>query len=187
MPPRLTVIAALLAVAGAGVGFATAYLVHEWDSSSNEDVLPADAVPPATDRRPDFQFVDLDGVQRRMAHWDGSVVVVNFWATWCSPCLTEVPELIELQSKYRHRGVHFVGLALDELEAVRAYAREVSLNYPTAVGDAPLLELMGSFGNTGGVLPFTALVSRGGQVVERYAGLVATDTLEARLEELLAE
>ena len=184
---RFALSATLLALAGAGVGFATAWLVHERDLRPDANAISAAPAPPVTDRRPDFQFVDLDGVHRRMAHWDGRVVVVNFWATWCSPCLAEVPELIALQSRYRSRGVRFVGLALDDLERVRAYAKEVSLNYPTAVGDAPLLELMRGFGNPTQALPFTALVSPGGQVVERYAGLVARDTLEARLEELLAE
>ena len=184
---RFALGATLLALAGAGVGFATAYLVHEPDLRPDANALAADPAPPVTDRRPDFQFVDLDGAHRRMAHWDGRVVVVNFWATWCSPCLAEVPEFIALQSRYRSRGVRFVGLALDDPEAVRAYAEEVSLNYPTAVGDAPLFELMRSFGNPNQVLPFTALISPGGRVVERYAGLVASGTLEARLEELLAE
>ena len=184
---RFALTATLLALAGAGVGFATSYLVHEADLRPDANAISAAPAPPVTDRRPDFQFVDLDGVHRRMAHWDGRVVVVNFWATWCSPCLTEIPEFIALQSRYRNRGVRFVGLALDELETVRAYAKEVSLNYPTAVGDAPLFELMRGFGNPNQVLPFTALVSPGGQVVERYAGLVARDALEARLRELLAE
>jgi len=184
---RFALTVTVLALAGAGVGFATAYLVHDRDLRPDANAISAPPAPPVTDRRPDFQFVDLDGVHRRMAHWDGRVVVVNFWATWCSPCLTEVPEFIALQSRYRNRGVRFVGLALDDLETVRAYAKEVSLNYPTAVGDAPLLELMRGFGNPNQVLPFTALVSPGGQVVERYAGLVARDTLEARLQELLAE
>ena len=177
----------MLALAGAALGFASSYLLPERKLRPDANATSVAPVPPVTDRRPDFQFVDLDGVHRRMAHWDGRVVVVNFWATWCSPCLEEVPEFIMLQSRYRSRGVRFVGLALDDLETVRAYAREVSLNYPTAVGDAPLFELMRGFGNPNQVLPFTALVSPGGQVVDRYAGLVARDTLKARLEELLAE
>ena len=186
---RLATIGGVLALASAGLGLVAGYLVHEWTSRPGPDALARDSVHRIEDedRRPDFQFVDQDGVHRRMAHWDGNLVVVNFWATWCSPCLTEVPELIELQSRYRRRGVRFVGLALDESEAVRTYAREVSLNYPTAAGDAPLFKLMRSFGNSHQVLPFTALVSPGGQVVERYAGLITRDTLENRIEELLAE
>ena len=185
---RLAVIGGVLTLASAVVGLVAGYLVHEWASRPVPDALAPDSAHrlEIENRRPDFQFVDQDGVHRRMAQWDGNLVVINFWATWCPPCLEEVPVLIELQSRYRPRGVRFVGLALDDIETVRAYAREISLNYPTAAGDAPLLELMRSFGSTTQALPFTALVSPGGKVVERYTGLLNRDVLARRLEELLA-
>ena len=94
--------------------------------------------------------------------------------------------LVSLQSRYGARGVQFVGLALDDFEAVRDYAQLVSLNYPTAAGDAPVLDLMRRFGNASQVLPFTALVSPSGEVVDRYAGPLAHDVLEKRLVALLA-
>ena len=185
---RLAVIGGVLTLASAGVGLIAGYLVHEWASRPVPDTLvPGSAHRLENEnRRPDFQFVDQDGVHRRMAQWDGNLVVINFWATWCPPCLEEVPVLIELQSRYRPRGVRFVGLALDDAEAVHEYAREVSLNYPTAAGDASLLELMRNFGSATQALPFTALVSPGGRVVERYTGLLNRDVLARRLEELLA-
>lgn len=113
-------------------------------------------------------------------------MVVNFWATWCPPCLQEVPVFVSLQSRYGARGVQFVGLALDDFEAVRDYARLVALNYPTASGDVPVLDLMRRFGNTSQVLPFTALVSTSGEVVDRYTGPLTREALEKRLVALLA-
>ena len=179
-----------LAVTGmstlAGLAFVAGCFVHEMFAPRAPEAPDPDIEARGSAHRPDFQFVDQDGEHRRMAHWDGALVVVNFWATWCPPCLEEVPVFVSLQSRYGARGVQFVGLALDDFEAVRDYARRVGLNYPTAAGDAPVLDLMQRFGNASQVLPFTALVSSGGEVVDRYAGPLARETLEKRLVALLA-
>ncbi len=182
MPARIAATAGALALIAAA--FVSGYLIQEW--LARPATVAAESPTPRDDYRPDFQFVDQHGALRRMAHWDGNLVVVNFWATWCSPCLEEVPVLIALQSEYHARGVRFVGLALDDIEAVRTYAQEVGLNYPSAAGDAALLDLMRSFGNATQALPFTVLVSPSGQVVERYTGPLARDELASRLDELLA-
>ena len=184
IPARLARMAGVLALVGAA--FAAGYLLREGALGPAPAALPVASSLPLGERRPDFQFIDQNGVLRRMAQWDGRLVVVNFWATWCSPCLREVPDLIELQSRYRSRGVRFVGLALDDIEAVRAYVREVPLNYPTAAGDISLLELMRRFGNLTQALPFTALVSPEGRVVDRYSGPLTRDELATRLDELLS-
>ena len=185
------VLAGVLALAGAGAGLAAGYFVHE-GKLHRVSLAPApadenDAPSLRAERRPDFYFIDQDGVPRRMAHWDGRFVVINFWATWCPPCRGEMPVLVEAQKRYRGRGVQFVGLALDDMETVREYAREVSLNFPTGAGDAPLLDLMRSFGNPTQALPFTVLVAPDGRVIERHAGAFTREALGRLLDGLLAE
>ena len=77
--------------------------------------------------RPDFRHADLDGRMREAAEFDGSLMLLNFWATWCAPCVEEMPMLSELQDAYRDRGLRVVGIALDERNRAAAFARDLGL------------------------------------------------------------
>ncbi len=111
--------------------------------------------------RPDFTLPDLDGRPRRPDEWNGKVLVVNFWATWCAPCRKEIPLLIELER--RRPGVRVIGIALDRPDAVRGFAEELGIGYPILLDD-----LRGStmrrYGNRIGALPFTVVTGRDGVV-----------------------
>lgn len=111
--------------------------------------------------RPEFTLPDLDGRPRQPAEWDGKVLVVNFWATWCAPCREEIPLLIDLER--RRPGVRVVGIAVDRPEAARAFAAELGIGYPILLDD-----LRGStmrrYGNRIGALPFTVITGRDGIV-----------------------
>jgi peroxiredoxin len=134
--------------------------------------------------RPAFTLPDLDGTQRSMAEFDGKVVVLNFWATWCPPCRDEIPDFVELQSRYAGQGVQFIGIANDEVEQVRSFIREVPVNYITLIGDLDGA-ISRAYGNDMGVLPYTVVIDRAGKVAAVRPGIFAKDALESVIKGLL--
>jgi thiol-disulfide isomerase/thioredoxin len=113
----------------------------------------------------------------------GSVLVVNFWASWCPPCREEQPELNKVAAAYRGRGVRFVGVNVnDEPGVARAYRREFAISYPSLVD--PRGELAARLGVPG--LPTTIVLDREGVAAYKLLGRTTQASLSARLERLLA-
>ena len=153
---------------------------------------PPEAARPAADpdiigrRRPDFLLPDPEGARRGPAEWDGKVLVINFWATWCPPCLHEMPAFMELQTRYEGRGVQFLGVATDELDNVRRYVAEMGLNYPTVYGQQEAMDVGAAYGNRIGVLPYTVVVARDGTVTHSHVGALEAAEAEALIEAAMA-
>ena len=147
---------------------------------------PGAAAPertPAAHRiAPDFSKPDLDHREVRLAAYRGKVVLLNFWATWCAPCLAEVPRFVEWQRTLGERGLQVLGVSMDDDEApVRAAYRKYGLNYPVVMGDEKLGELYG--GILG--LPVTFLIDGDGRIRFRHDGTTDLDALEREIRELL--
>jgi thiol-disulfide isomerase/thioredoxin len=128
---------------------------------------------------------DLKGTLQPVEQWRGRVLVVNFWATWCAPCREEIPGFVGLQERHGARGLLFVGIAIDQPEQVEQFAREFRMNYPVLVGGLGSLDLLRQAGNRAGVLPYTVVIDRRGQLVHQQAGGVNLQQLEALLQPLL--
>lgn len=193
MKTRTVVVVALLAAAlGAAAGLSGSGGDALWRTRAGQWLLQSglDASapePPAGtqvagigDAAPAFALQDLDG--RRIAvpqTWRGRPLLINVWASWCGPCLTEMPELQRFSAAQGAHGVQVVGIALDDPEAVRAFLQRVPVRYPILI-DAPGPADAGvRLGNLRGVLPYSVLIDARGVVRARRVGPFAPGELEA--------
>jgi peroxiredoxin len=136
--------------------------------------------------RPDFTLPDLDGVQRNVKEWNGKILVINFWATWCRPCLHEIPDFIKLQDKYNEQGLQFVGLAMQSTEEIREFIAEVGMNYPALAGIQDVSKVGKLFGNRFGVLPYTVMIDRNQKIVFIKSGPLSYDEADYAIKALIA-
>jgi thiol-disulfide isomerase/thioredoxin len=127
------------------------------------------------------RLADLKGGAQTLGQWQGQVMVVNFWATWCAPCREEIPGFVRMQERYGPRGLQFVGIAIDQPDKVAEFSREFHINYPLLMGGLETMELMRQAGNRAGVLPYTLVIARDGKLVSREPGGLR----EARLERII--
>lgn len=128
---------------------------------------------------------DASGVPQALAQWKGKVLVVNFWATWCTPCRDEMPEFVTAQRELGARGLQFVGIAVDEPDKVRRFADEIGLNYPALIGGFGAVELSRTLGNRLGGLPFTVVVDRAGRIAHVQLGPLPDTRLRGIVAQLL--
>lgn len=128
---------------------------------------------------------DLDGKPQALAQWRGKVLIVNFWATWCTPCREEMPQFVAAQARDGAKGVQFVGIAVDDPAKVEAYAQDIHLNYPALIGGFGAIELSKMLGNDLAALPFTIVLDRQGKVAHTQLGPLRAAKLDALLARLL--
>ncbi len=153
---------------------------YQTELSSEESQQGAQAILAAS-------LPDLQGENQEVSQWLGKVMVVNFWATWCTPCREEIPEFIEAQRKYGEQGLIFIGIAIDQADKVKMFSQEFGINYPVLVGSFNTWSLLEAAGNRHSALPYTVVINRSGELVENYLGRVDLKKLEKMVIPLLKE
>jgi thiol-disulfide isomerase/thioredoxin len=134
------------------------------------------------DPAPDFKLTGLDGKPVTLAGSKGKVVLVNFWATWCGPCRAEIPDLVELQNKYKDR-LQILGLAVDDDDpaAVKKFAAKFGINYPVALATNEIRLQYGGIP----ALPTSFVLDSEGRVVQKHEGLRDPVLYETEVRSLL--
>jgi thiol-disulfide isomerase/thioredoxin len=145
---------------------------------------PATASPIIGQMRPEFAMRDIEGNIRNIKDWDGQVVLLNFWATWCPPCLREIPDFIEVQHELADHDFQIIGIAVDNETDVRDFASEMAMNYPVMAGEMEAIELSQKYGNDIGGLPFSAIINKNGKITHTITGELSKDRLVTILEQL---
>lgn len=136
---------------------------------------------------PAFSLKNLAGKEVALRAYQGRVVVLNFWATWCGPCQMETPWLVELRQKYQARGVEIIGISVDALDPdydaqdIRAFIKEHKIKYPIALATQEVVEAYGPISG----IPATIVIDRAGQIQARHRGLISFDKLECEIKGLL--
>ncbi|MFN3861807.1 MAG: TlpA disulfide reductase family protein [Roseateles sp.] len=154
-----------LVLAGAGLGAAALGGAFAWRR------LTPPAASPAAQAFWAHRFAGLDGTELDLARWRGRPLLVNFWATWCPPCVKELPEINQFYNEAKGRGWQVLGLAIDQAEPVKAFLKKTPLDFTVALGGPEGLGLVRELGNPAGGLPFTVVFNAAGEISWRRVGV----------------
>jgi len=136
--------------------------------------------------RPDFALKDISDNQHDIKEWNGKVILLNFWATWCPPCRHEIPGFIKMYNKYKTKGFTIVGIALDTKQNAIDFLDPMGINYPVLVAEKQGLSLMTQkYGNDLGVLPYSVIIDRKGIIRHTVAHAMTEKQAEQLIQPLL--
>jgi thiol-disulfide isomerase/thioredoxin len=156
------------------------FLNRYWISPAVRAQTKSDSSHPAA---PGFSLTDINGQPLRLSDYQGKVVVLDFWATWCGPCRIEIPSFIELQKRYESQGFSMIGISMDDSpEPVVDFYRQLRMNYPVAVGNDRLGELYGGMPG----LPTTFVIGRDGRIYAKHVGATDPAVFEEEIKQVLA-
>lgn len=151
---------------------------------ANQRLSPVPAQSSAVSSLLSQSLKDANGQEQQLGQWKERALIVNFWATWCAPCVDEMPELSALQQEISSQNIQILGIGIDSASNIADFAKKYRISYPLYVGGINGSELSRALGNQGGGLPFTVIIGRDGQVKKTYLGRLKMDELRKSLSGL---
>jgi peroxiredoxin len=146
-----------------------------------------DKAPPGPSAKsaPSFTLQDLNGKQVSLSDFKGKVVILDFWATWCPPCVKEIPHFIALYEQYKDQGFAIVGISVDSegISVVKSFARKYQVNYPILMTDGQVDKAYGGIPS----IPTTFVIDSAGNIRQKYVGYRDKAVFEADIKALLEE
>lgn len=132
-------------------------------------------------------FPDLTGKSQALGQWSQKLLVINFWASWCPPCLAEMPIFVRLQDRYGAKGLQIVGIAADSSANAAKFAEKLKINYPVLADESRAIEFSKRTGNRLGLLPYTIVLSPKGEVILTKLGMVEETEFATLIEKYLSQ
>jgi thiol-disulfide isomerase/thioredoxin len=126
-----------------------------------------------------------DGKSVDTKEWRGKVLVVNFWASWCPPCVEEMPTLDKLQAEFKTQNVLFVGIGIDSPSNIRQFLEKTPVSYPIVIGGLEGSNISKQMGNAQGALPYTVIINTQGKATSSKLGKISEEELKSAIKSVL--
>lgn len=177
MPVKMLRISMLLALAAASIWMVSCTKKEAGSGAKLKEES-------ARNEAADFELEDANGQKLKLSDLRGKVVLLNFWATWCTPCKVEIPWFVEMEREFKDEGFAVVGVSMDESgwEAVKPFMADMKVNYRMVLGTEEMAQLYGGVE----ALPTSFIIDRNGKVASVHMGIVSRSVFEEEIRALLA-
>ncbi|MGZ3254359.1 MAG: TlpA family protein disulfide reductase [Burkholderiaceae bacterium] len=145
-------------------------------------LTPSTWAEPAPSALLNTPLLGTDTQTHRIDDWRGNLRLINFWATWCKPCRTEIPYLAVARKEWDAQGLEVIGVAIDQPADVLKFSQQIGIRYPLLLAEEQGSNLMRIAGNRVTALPFTLLLDQHGNIIQRQIGPLDASTLRQWLQ-----
>jgi len=128
----------------------------------------------------DFTLGDLDGNEISLSDFNGKIIVLNFWATWCPPCIAEIPDFVKVFNDFKDKDVQFIGVSNEDISTLKSFAADYDINYPILIDDKNIMTIWGIR-----AIPTTFVFDRDGQIVFKNVGMMTGEQIRNVIENIL--